>query len=127
MISIIVPVYCTEKHIRKCIDSILAHTITDWELLLVDDGSIDNSGLICDEYASVDDRIRVFHQVNGGVSKARNKGIDASKGEYVTFADSDDYLEPYAFMSYINAFEHYDADIVRTGFFHDHENGVSEL
>lgn len=93
-ISIIVPVYNAEKYLSKCIDSVLAQTFSDWELLLIDDGSPDRSGEISDEYASKDTRIRVFHKSNGGVSSARNLGLDNAKGEYVTFVDSDDWLMP---------------------------------
>jgi len=91
-VSIIVPVYKAEKYLNRCIDSILAQTFTDWELLLIDDGSPDRSGDICDEYAKKDTRIRVFHKKNGGVSSARNLGLDNVQGEYVTFVDSDDWL-----------------------------------
>lgn len=93
-ISVIVPVYNTEKYLHRCIDSILAQTFTDFELLLVDDGSTDRSGAICDEYAQKDNRVRVFHKENGGVSSARNMGLDNARGEYVMFLDSDDYMFP---------------------------------
>lgn len=99
-ISIIVPVYKVEKYLPECIDSILAQTYTDFELLLIDDGSPDNSGQICDEYASRDPRIRVFHKENGGVSSARNFGIERAKGEWITFVDGDDYLK----RNYLDAF-----------------------
>lgn len=92
-ISIIVPVYNSEKHLCRCIDSILAQTYTNFELLLVNDGSKDNSGIICQEYAAKDFRIKVFHKVNGGVSSARNVGLDNAKGEWITFVDSDDWLD----------------------------------
>ena len=92
-ISVIVPVYNTEKYLHRCIDSILAQTFTDFELLLIDDGSKDNSGAICDEYAAKDSRVRVFHKENGGVSSARNLGLDNVRGEWVTFVDSDDWVE----------------------------------
>lgn len=91
-ISIIVPVYQVEKYIRQCIDSILAQTFTNFELILVDDGSKDNSGKICDEYAARDNRIRVIHKENGGLSDARNKGLDNAAGKYFMFVDSDDYI-----------------------------------
>ena len=93
-ISIIVPVYKTEKYLRRCIDSILAQTFTDFELILVDDGSPDNCPKICDEYAEMDSRVRVIHQENGGVSSARNKGLDNARGKYIMFCDSDDYVDP---------------------------------
>ena len=93
-ISIIVPVYKTEAYLPRCIDSILAQTFSVFELLLIDDGSPDNSGKICDEYAARDSRIRVFHKENGGVSSARNLGLDNARGTYIGFVDSDDYITP---------------------------------
>lgn len=92
MISVIVPVYNVEPYLRQCIDSILAQTYRDFELILVDDGSPDNCGAICDEYARRDSRIRVIHQENGGLSAARNAGIDIATGEYISFVDSDDVI-----------------------------------
>lgn len=92
MISVIVPVYNSEKYLHRCIDSILAQTYTDFELLLIDDGSTDSSGAICDEYARKDSRVRVFHKKNGGVSSARNLGLDNAQGEWITFVDTDDKL-----------------------------------
>ena len=93
-ISVIVPVYRVEKYIRRCVDSILAQSFRDYELILVDDGSPDYSGAICDEYATRDPRIRVIHKENGGLSSARNVGIDAASGEYLFFMDSDDIIHP---------------------------------
>ena len=90
-ISVIVPVYNTEKYLDECILSILNQSFTDFELLLIDDGSTDRSGAICDQYAAKDERVRVFHKKNGGVSSARNVGLDEAKGEYVIFLDADDY------------------------------------
>jgi glycosyltransferase involved in cell wall biosynthesis len=92
MISIIVPVYNVENYLARCIESIRNQTYKDYELLLIDDGSTDNSGVICDQYAKTDNRIRVFHKKNGGLSDARNYGLDRIIGEYVTFIDSDDYV-----------------------------------
>ena len=92
-ISVIVPVYNTEKYLHRCIDSILEQTFTDFELLLINDGSKDNSGAICDEYAQKDSRVRVFHKENGGVSSARNLGLDKANGEWITFIDSDDDIQ----------------------------------
>ncbi len=94
MISIIVPVYKVEKYLNKCIESILCQTYPDFELILVDDGSPDTCGWICDQYAGRDDRIRVIHKTNGGLSSARNAGIEAACGEYITFVDSDDWTDP---------------------------------
>lgn len=92
-ISVIVPVYKVEQYLHRCVDSILAQTFTDFELLLINDGSPDNCGAICDEYAAKDARVRVFHKENGGVSSARNLGLDNAKGEWVAFVDSDDWVE----------------------------------
>lgn len=91
-ISIIVPVYNAEKTLNRCIDSIINQTYINWELLLINDGSNDNSGNICDEYVTKDNRIKVFHKENGGVSSARNLGLDNARGEWITFVDSDDWL-----------------------------------
>ena len=93
-ISVIVPVYKVEKYLPECIESVLAQTFTDFELILVDDGSPDNSGKICDDYATRDSRIRVFHKENGGVSSARNLGLDNARGEWIGFVDPDDWIEP---------------------------------
>lgn len=91
-ISIIIPIYKVEDYLPRCIDSVLSQSFTDFELLLIDDGSPDNCGKICDEYAEKDSRVRVFHKPNGGVSSARNFGLDNAIGEWVTFIDSDDYV-----------------------------------
>lgn len=93
MISIIVPVYKAENRIKLCVESVLAQTYEDYELILVDDGSPDASGTICDEYAKTDMRIKVIHKKNGGASHARNCGIKQARGEYITFLDSDDTLD----------------------------------
>lgn len=93
-ISIIVPVYKAEKYLRNCINSILKQTFAEFEILLIDDGSPDGSGRICDEYALIDDRVKVFHKVNGGVSSARQCGLDNAIGEYIIHIDPDDWVEP---------------------------------
>lgn len=97
LISVIVPVYNAEAYLAKCIDSILAQTYENLEVILVDDGSKDASGRICDEYAQKDARIRVIHKENGGQSSARNMALDVMQGAYVTFVDSDDWIEPDAY------------------------------
>ena len=103
LISIIVPVYNTEKTFNRCVDSILNQTFQDWELLLIDDGSTDRSGELCDEYAAKDQRIKVFHKENEGVSVARNLGIKESTGEYITFIDADDeVIKDYLAILYEN-------------------------
>lgn len=93
-ISVIVPVYKVEKYIEECIESILAQTLSDIEIILVDDGSPDKSGIICDKYVEKDHRVKVFHKKNGGVSAARNYGMDHAQGEWLCFVDSDDTIEP---------------------------------
>lgn len=92
-ISVIVPVYNAEKYLNRCIDSILAQTFTDFELLLINDGSKDKSGEICDEYSKKDIRVKVFHKENGGASSARNVGLDNARGEYICFCDADDFVD----------------------------------
>ena len=93
-ISVIVPVYNVEKYLNDCIDSIINQTYKNIEIILVDDGSNDSSGSICDEYAKKDNRVRVIHKVNGGLSSARNAGLDEVTGDYVMFCDSDDMFLP---------------------------------
>ena len=93
-ISIIVPVYKTEAYLEKCVDSILAQTFRDFELLLIDDGSPDNCPALCEEAAARDPRIRVIHQKNAGLSAARNTGVEAARGEWIGFVDSDDSIAP---------------------------------
>ena len=106
-ISIIVPVYKVEQYLRRCVDSILAQTFADFELILVDDGSPDNSGAICDEYAAKDPRITVIHQENGGLSAARNAAIDwvftNSDSQWLTFIDSDDWIHAEYLARLLNA------------------------
>ena len=104
-VSVIVPIYNTEKYLHRCIDSILGQTFTDFELILVDDGSTDKSGKICDEYAKKDSRIVVVHKENGGVSSARNNGLDIAHGEWITFVDSDDYISDNMLSSFDIEFE----------------------
>ena len=91
-ISVIIPVYNAESTLRRCVDSVLAQTFTDFECLLINDGSKDRTGKICEEYAAKDNRIRVFHRENGGLSSARNLGLDNAKGEWISFCDGDDCL-----------------------------------
>ena len=93
LVSVIVPVFNVEKYIGRCLDSILAQTYDNFEVIVVDDGSTDSSGDICDKYKGIDSRMRVFHKTNSGLSGARNYGIDRARGRYITFIDSDDYVE----------------------------------
>ncbi len=115
-ISVIVPVYKVEQYLRECLDSIKQQTFTDWECLLIDDGSPDNSGKICDEYVDADIRFRVFHVENGGVSRARNIGLDNMTGEWVMFVDSDDAIDSNTFDLCINNVEKNNLDILQFSF-----------
>lgn len=110
-ISVIIPVYNVEKYLRRCLDSVEKQTFKDFEAILIDDGSKDGSGKICDEYAQKDSRFKVIHKANGGVSAARNDGLDRAQGDYISFIDSDDSFENIFLETLINAAEKYDADI----------------
>ena len=116
LISIIVPAYKVEQYLSKCIDSILAQTYTNFELILVEDGSPDNCGNICDEYAKRDSRVRVIHKENAGVSAARNDGISFAKGAYITFVDGDDFIDKAYLEVLFEAADKYCADMVFCGF-----------
>ena len=125
-VSVIVPVYNTEKYLRRCLDSILAQTFTDWECLVIDDGSTDTSPAICDEYAAADTRFRVFHKANGGFCSARNVGLNVSHGRWIIFADSDDYYtseEAFALMYEKASYE--SADVVLFDFLMESQNKTS--
>lgn len=122
-ISIIVPVYKAEPYLHRCVDSILAQTFTDWELILVDDGSPDQSGKICDEYAKKDQRVKVIHKVNGGVSSARQKGLDEARGEYTIHADPDDWAEPNMLEELYNEASKKEADMVMCDFICEYKSG----
>ena len=115
-ISVIIPVYKVEAYLRDCVDSVLAQTFTDFEIILVDDGSPDNCGAICDEYAAREPRVRVIHQENGGLSSARNSGVKNSQGRYISFVDSDDMLHPQALELMLEALQRESAElcIIRT-------------
>ena len=116
VISIIVPIYNIEKFLPCCIDSILAQTFTEWELILVDDGSKDTCGSICDEYATKDGRIRVIHKPNGGLTSARNAGLAMASGEWVMHLDGDDWIEPEMLELLLRKGEETGADIVMGDF-----------
>lgn len=118
-ISIIVPVYKIEKDISRCINSIIGNTYQNFELLLIDDGSPDNSGKICDEYAKKDRRIKVIHKENGGVSSARNTGIREASGEYIMFVDGDDWIEENSFEILSKKIETLDSDLFIFGIVKD--------
>lgn len=112
LISVIVPVYNAEKTLRRCVDSILSQEFHDFELLLIDDGSKDESPAICDEYARRDERVKVFHKQNGGVSTARNLGLDNSKGEWIAFVDADDEVSD----DYLQDITEHSEDIIIKGY-----------
>lgn len=111
LISIVIPIYKVEKYLHKCIESIIAQTYKNIEIILVDDGSPDNCGKICDDYAARDARIRVIHKENGGLSSARNAGLDICRGGYISFIDSDDFVSPYFIEILYKGIVEYDADI----------------
>ena len=121
-ISIIIPVYNVEPYIRKCLDSVLNQTYTNLEMLLINDGSTDNSGIICNDYAAKDSRIRVFHKANGGVSSAKNVGLKHMTGKYVGFVDSDDWIEPDMYEILHTAIRDSNADISIASYFKDTDN-----
>ncbi|MDR1569370.1 MAG: glycosyltransferase, partial [Oscillospiraceae bacterium] len=102
-ISVIVPIFNVELYLKRCVDSILAQTYKNLEIILVDDESPDACGAICDDYANMDERVRVIHQKNGGLSAARNAGLDIATGAYIGFVDSDDYILPEMYEKLLNA------------------------
>ena len=116
LISVIVPVYKVEPYLCQCVDSILAQTYKKLEIILVDDGSPDRCPQICDDYAKKDERIRVIHKENGGVSDARNAGLDIVTGEYIGFVDSDDWIAPEMYEGLIRSLLKYNADIAACGY-----------
>lgn len=124
LLSIIVPVYNVERFVKACIDSILNQTLTDFELILVDDGSTDSSPSICDEYAKKDSRIKVIHKANGGVSSARNMGLDVAQSEYVALLDSDDYVAPEMYETMVNHMLEGKYDLVVCGYDYVDEDGT---
>lgn len=115
LISVIVPVYNVEEYLPRCVDSILAQTYQNLEIILVDDGTKDASDKICDDYAAKDPRIKVIHKENGGLSSARNAGIDIAKGEYLGFVDSDDWIEPEMYEHMLRLAKKYDVKLVCAG------------
>lgn len=117
LISIIIPVYKVEKYLEKCIQSVINQTYENLQIILVDDGSPDNCGKICDEYAKKDHRIEVIHKSNGGLSDARNKGLEIAKGEYIGFVDSDDYIEADMYEVLYNLLKQYNADVSICNFY----------
>ena len=135
LVSIIVPVHNVEKYIERCIESILGQTYKEIELLLIDDGSTDKSGNICEKYSNQDSRVKVFHKVSGGPSDARNFGLDHIKGEFITFIDSDDFISKWYVEYLLHLIEKHDADMsvcqyresAETSFNFEHSAETAEL
>ena len=125
-VSIIVPVYNSAKTLRRCADSILNQDFTDYELFLVDDGSTDDSGAICDEYAALDNRVHVIHKNNSGVSDTRNTALDLAHGKYIQFLDSDDWITPDATKLLVRTAEKNNCDLVIADFYRVNGERVSQ-
>ena len=116
LVSIVVPVYKTERYLRRCVDSIRRQDHPELEIILVDDGSPDNSGALCEELSREDGRIRVIHKTNGGLSSARNAGIEAARGDYICFVDSDDYVETDYVSTLFRLICEHDADLAKINY-----------
>ena len=123
LISVIVPIYGVEKYLNQCVESIVRQTYQELEIILVDDGSPDNCGTICDEWANIDKRIKVVHKENGGLSDARNAGLQIATGELISFIDSDDYIEPLFFETLHTAMKETGAEIAECGTRYVNEDG----
>lgn len=128
-VSVVVPIYNVEKYLNKCIDTIVDQTYKNLEIILVDDGSKDNSGLLCDQWAEKDSRIKVIHKENGGLSSARNVGMENATGDYIMFEDSDDWLEPELIERSIECIQKDESDIVIFGYrkVDEMENDIGEF
>lgn len=124
--SIIIPIYKVEKYLNKCVNSVLKQTYSNLEIILVDDGSPDNCPKMCDEYLKKDNRIKVIHKENGGLSSARNAGLDIAKGDYILFVDSDDYVD-YSLCEEILSYFHDDVDIVAFEYEKFYDNNISNI
>lgn len=125
VLSVIVPVYNVEEYLGRCVESLRGQTLKEIEIILVDDGATDSSGVLCDELSLKDTRIKVIHKENEGQGIARNCGIEAAKGEYVTFVDSDDYMEKEAYQYLIQEAEEHQADVICFGYSKDDQQGNS--
>lgn len=123
MISVCVPIYNTAKYLRKCLDSLRSQRLNDIEFILIDDGSIDDSGIICDEYVKTDSRFKVIHQNNGGSASARQAGLNNARGEYVIVCDSDDWVEPYMYEKLYRKAKETNADIIVCGYYAEYGDG----
>ncbi|MBO6248600.1 MAG: glycosyltransferase, partial [Bacteroidales bacterium] len=126
LISVIIPVFNGESYLRSCLESVLSQTLADFEAIVVDDGSTDGSSRICDEFSARDDRIRVIHQFNQGVSAARNAGLELATGQYIFFIDGDDTIVPETLESLYDAASDGDYDIAASGYSLVKETGEAE-
>ena len=126
-VSVIIPIYNVEKYLKACVDSVLGQTYQDLQIILVDDGSTDRSGKICDDYAQIDDRVTVIHQENAGPSVARNNGILNARGKYIIFVDADDQLFPLTIQSMVNYANQTDAELVLGGYLDRSPYGEVEI
>lgn len=122
LVSVVIPVYKAEDYLKRCVESLLSQTFQNFEIILVDDGSPDHSGTICDDYARKDERIKVFHKINGGVSSARQYGMEHAKGEYVIHADPDDWVESSMLEELYNKAKEENADMVICDYYMNYEN-----
>lgn len=127
LVSIVVPIYNVEKYLQQCLESIINQTYKHIEILLVNDGSTDNSGKIAEEYAVIDNRIKVIHKKNGGLSSARNAGINKAKGKYIAFIDSDDWIELEFIQVLVNSAEEYNSDIIQCGFLREYTDNKNSF
>lgn len=127
LISIIIPIYNVEKYLNKCIDSVINQTYKNLEIILVNDGSTDNCGNICDQYKKIDKRIKVIHKKNGGVSSARNVALSNIKGEYIYFIDSDDYIEKDTIELLFNNIIEFDSDIACCNYYKEYDNEKKDI
>ena len=126
LVSVIVPVYNVEQYLKECLNSIVDQIYNNIEIILVDDGSLDNSRIICDEYAQKDERIKVVHKKNGGLSSARNVGLDLATGDFITFCDSDDVILPLTILRYVELQKQYNCDVVSSESLF-YKNGVKSI
>ena len=127
LISVIVPIYNIDRYVGICIESIIKQTYDNLEIILVDDGSTDKSPVICDLYATKDNRIKVIHKPNGGLVSARKAGVQNATGKFVGYVDGDDYVEPTFFESLYNAITRYDADVAISGYSRDLFNQTAHI
>lgn len=124
LVSIIVPIYNAEQFLKKAITSLLKQSYKNIEILLVDDGSTDSSPILCDEFASMDHRIKVIHKTNGGVSSARNAGLSVASGDFISFVDSDDYVSENYLMNLVTKANEYPGYVIKCGFSHEYSDGT---